>query len=101
MVKKAEVQRKRSPLLPVFGLILAIALFVIAYGLADLAIKKIPGVFAQVAGQLQTAQIAFSVGIWLVLMAIAFFLVALLSGKDPDKAPPLPPKDAYRGGKRR
>ncbi|MCC7447647.1 MAG: hypothetical protein IT324_09535 [Anaerolineae bacterium] len=101
MVKKAEVQRKRSPLLPVFGLILAVALFAIAYGVTDLVILKIPGVYAQVASQLQTARIAFSFGIWLVLMAIVFFLVALLTGKDPDKAPPLPPKDMFRGGKRR
>ncbi len=100
MVKKAEVQRKRSPLLPVFGLILAVALFVIAYGLADLVIMR-PEIYRQVASQLQTARIAFSVGIWLVLMAITFFLVALLVGKDPDKAPPLPPKDMFRGGKRR
>jgi hypothetical protein len=101
MVKKAEVQRKRSPLLPIFGIILAIALFVIAYGLADLVILKVPSIYSQVASQLQTARIAFSVGIWLVLMAIAFFLVSLFTGKDPDKAPPLPPKDAFRGGKRR
>ncbi len=73
MVKKAEKENKRSPLLPVFALLLIVGLLAVAY---------------------VTYRIAFTIAIWVALLAISYFLVAVLVGKDPNDtdAIPLPPK---------
>ena len=42
MVKKAEKIRKRSPLLPVFGAIIAIGLFAVSYILSSQVVVKMP-----------------------------------------------------------
>jgi hypothetical protein len=94
MVKKAEKIKKRSPWVPVFGLITAVALGAVAYVIAAYVVIKIPQVKTVISGMERQATIAFSVGIWLALLATAFFLVALIVGKDPEstKDIPLPPK---------
>jgi hypothetical protein len=91
MVKKAEVQKKRHPLTPVFGLLLAGGLFAIAYFLSSLLVPKIASIAFN---QRPQATIGLAVGIWVFFLALAFFLVAMLAGKDPDDAKqiPLPPK---------
>jgi hypothetical protein len=92
MVKQAEKERKRSPLLPVFGLLLAAGLFLVAYVVAGEVIKM-PQVKGVVLGMKDTAQLIFGFAIWLGL--ISFFLVAVLVGKDPDstKGIPLPTRE--------
>jgi len=95
MVKKAEVQRKRHPLTPVFGLLLAAGLFAVAYFLSATVVMKLPSVSSAVASDQRTlATIGFAVGIWVLFLAVAFFLVAMLAGKDPNDAKqmPLPPR---------
>jgi hypothetical protein len=94
MVKKAEKLKKRSPWVPVFGLITAVALGAVAYVISAYVVIKMPQVKSVIAGMERQATIAFAVGIWLALLATAFFLVALIVGKDPESAKdiPLPPK---------
>ncbi len=95
MVKKAEVQKKRHPLTPVFGLLLACGLFAIAFFLSATVVMKLPSVVNAVpSGQKMLATVGFAVGIWVLFLALAFFLVAMLAGKDPEDAKqiPLPPK---------
>ena len=93
MVKQAEKVQKRSPWLPVFGLILAGGLFAIAWVIAGEVIRM-PQVRNVAAGLKYQAQLGFGFMIWLVLLALAFFLVAILTGKDPESAKgiPMPPK---------
>jgi hypothetical protein len=95
MVKKAEVQKKRSPLTPVFGLLLAVGLFAVAYFLSATIVMKMPAVKTAVASnQMTLATVGFAVGIWVLFLAVGYFLVAILAGKDPEDAKqiPLPPK---------
>ena len=95
MVKKAEVQRKRHPLTPVFGLLLAGGLFAVAFFLSATVVMKLPAVASTVdSGHRTIATAGFAVGIWVLFLAVAFFLVAILAGKDPDAAKqiPLPPR---------
>jgi hypothetical protein len=94
MVKKAENKQKRSPLTPIFGVLLAVGLFAVAYFITSAYIIHMPQV-AQTIGANQTmGTIGLSIGIWVILLAIAFFLVAVMAGKDPESATtmPLPPK---------
>jgi hypothetical protein len=90
MVKKAEKIRKRSPLLPVFGLIIAVGLFAIAYVLSTEVVVKMPQVRNVVASNLPLARWAFAFAIWLVFLGVAYFVVALAAGKDPDAARDMP-----------
>ncbi|MEP7288037.1 MAG: hypothetical protein ABI947_19970 [Chloroflexota bacterium] len=95
MVKKAEVERKRSPLYPVFALFLVVGMLAVAYAITELVVLKMPQVRAVVSNAVITqARVGFTLGIWFVLMAFAFFLVSILVGNDPNdvKAMPLPPK---------
>ena len=95
MVKKAEVQKKRSPLTPVFGLLLAGGLFAIALFVSAGPVWNLPAVHNNIASSQKTlAIVGLAVGIWLFLLALAFFLVSILAGKDPEDAKqiPLPPK---------
>lgn len=103
MVKKAEIERKRSPLTPIFGLILAGGLLAASFAITKLFILH-GGNFVgnKVLGVLQVAPnnvpvtyvVAFTVAIWVLLLAVAYFLVAVMVGKDPNdtNAIPLPPK---------
>jgi uncharacterized BrkB/YihY/UPF0761 family membrane protein len=99
MVKKAEKENKRSPLLPVFALLLIVGLLAVAYVITDQVVLKtgnfIGGKVLAVIGQANTTyRIAFTIAIWVALLAISYFLVAVLVGKDPNDADaiPLPPK---------
>ncbi len=94
MVKKAENLRKRSPLLPVFGLIIAVGLFAISYVLSSEVVVKMPQVSRVIGGNGALARWAFAFVIWLVFLGVAYFVVALAAGKDPDsgKNIPLPPR---------
>lgn len=98
MVKVAEKEKKRSPLSSIYGLFLALGLFAIAYVItSELLMKKVPAVRDAIAGigKPPLGTILISLGVWVVLLAIAFFVVAILVGKDPDAANqiPLPPKE--------
>ena len=84
MVKKAEKTQKRSPLLPVFGLITAVGLFVVAYVLSSQVVVKMPQVKTVVSSNLPLATWAFAFVIWLVFLGLAYFVVAVAAGKDPD-----------------
>ncbi len=94
MVKKAETVRKRSPLLPVFGLIIAVGLFAVAFVLSSEFIVKMPQVRNVVRDNLQLAKWAFAFIVWLLFLGVAYFVVALAAGKDPDASReiPLPPR---------
>ena len=99
MVKKAEKDTRRSPLLPVFGLLLAGGLLAAAYVITDQIVLKagnfVGGRVLAVIGQANTTyRIAFTIAIWVAMLAVAYFLVAVLAGKDPNDADaiPLPPK---------
>lgn len=104
MVKQAEKIKKRNPLVPVFGLIIAIGLAVAAWFITDLLIDKVPALtsaFRSISGQRSTlGQLALAGVIWLAMLAIAFFVVAMLVGKDPsDKAKKdigLPPRQVKK-----
>jgi hypothetical protein len=100
MVKQAEKDNKRSPLLPIFGLLMAGGLLAASYAITTLVVLK-AGNFVgnnviKVIGDHPPAwyPIAFTIGIWVAMLAVAYFLVAVMVGKDPnDKdAIPLPPK---------
>jgi hypothetical protein len=101
MVKQAERQVKRSPLLPIFGLIIAIGLGVVAWFGSDLLIQAVPQLksnFGGVGQQANVGHIAIAIGLWLAMLALAFFLVALLTGKDPESAKgmKLPPREVKK-----
>jgi phosphotransferase system glucose/maltose/N-acetylglucosamine-specific IIC component len=101
MVKKAEKDNKRSPLLPIFGLLLAGGLLAASYAITTLVVLKagnfISNSVIKVIGNNSPTSytIAFTIAIWVALLAVAYFLVAVMIGKDPnDKdAIPLPPKN--------
>ncbi len=111
MVKQAEKIRQRNPLLPIFGLIIAIGLFVVAMYL----VKPISGVITKVSGNgdfvsalgtpiepvlspkfrlPSTASLGVAFAIWLILLALTYTLVAVLAGRDPNSAKniQLPPR---------
>jgi len=116
MVKRAEVIRKRNPLLPVFGIIIAVGLFIVAMSLVPLTVNvlnkvspgfRVSGVDFSIAPDPAVAgsplkltmassgRLGVAFAIWLFLLAIAYALVAVLAGKDPDTAKgiKLPPRD--------
>lgn len=101
MVKQAEKIRKRSPFLPVVGLIIAVGLGVVAALLIEPLLTLLP--------ELRTALLStgsnynymrFAIGgvIWLVMCGLAYFLVALLAGNDPNriKGTPMRPRNAKK-----
>ena len=94
MVKEAEKKSKRSPLTPVFGLILVVVMGGIAYFVSKAYVLNIPQVRAVAEQSYNTALIASTIVVWLLLAGVAYFLVSLLVGKDPTdtKAMPLPPR---------
>jgi ribose/xylose/arabinose/galactoside ABC-type transport system permease subunit len=120
MVKQAEKVRKRNPMLPVYGLILAITLFVVAYLLvspvSDLARKFSPdfrlsrqefSITQTENGQTKVTmpgwdRIGVAFAIWLILMALASAVVAMAIGKDPNSAKQivLPPRTKEEKRKR-
>ena len=103
-IRQADHTRKRNPLLPVFGLLIAITVFIFSYAIEEPFIKLIQSKFpqagiAQSAEPFGTTRMLFTFGIWLVLLVIFSLLVAILSGRSPDNAKGLimPPRtDAER-----
>jgi hypothetical protein len=114
MVKKAEVVRKRSPMLPVYGLIIAVVLWV----LAMLAAEPAVGLLQKGYRDFRPSGTYFSVtqvppdnhlsvkfpsgeklgttfAIWLFFLVFAYAFVAIAIGRHPDSAKDikLPPRD--------
>jgi hypothetical protein len=116
MVKQAEKVKKRNPLLPVYGIIVAVGLFIVAFALVnpaiDLGRKFSPGLrldgpdFSIGPSDKtdpnsptkitfpSTQRLAVAFAIWLVLLAVAYTVVGILVGRDPEsaKAIKLPPR---------
>lgn len=101
MVKQAEKIKQRNPLLPIFGIIIAGGLGVIAYLIMDYLIGPSHGL-PILKGAIDSLGQYYNLGrwgvvlaIWLVFLGIAYMLVSLLIGKDPDspKDIPMPPRD--------
>lgn len=108
MVRQAERRVKRSPLVPVFGLVIAIGLAAIAILIVTLVIDS--GSVQQLlifkdpaAPNRVVAIVGLAFVLWLAMLSIAYLLVALLSGRDPDDARKLelPPREVDRKKYRR
>lgn len=108
MVRQAERRVKRSPLVPVFGLVIAIGLAAMAILIVTMVIDS--GSVQQLlifkdpaAPNRVVAIVGLAFVLWLAMLSIAYLLVALLSGRDPDDARKLelPPRDADRKKYRR
>jgi len=106
VIKQAATRRKRSPLLPIYGLIIFICLYLVAYALENPLVTLInrvrPG-FSLAGPDVQftptfvmpsTDRLLFAVPIWIVFLALAYFLVAALSGRNPNSGKDLqmPPR---------
>lgn len=92
MVKKAEVEKKQNPYLPVMGLFMAIAYSAVAYGAAPLVVGLIKDYAPLNANQLYqltsnegSLTNAFAVFIWLILFSLTMLIVAAAIGEDPHK----------------
>ncbi len=109
MVKQAEKRRRRNPFLPVLAVFLVIALFGAAWGTGSLIYNNVKAVRTAL-NQLPVTQIPDPVNpphktsqgqlmltfmFWLLYLGIAYFFVAVLSGKDPEstKDIPMPPRE--------
>jgi hypothetical protein len=105
-IKKVEKRRKRSALMPIYGLIIFICLYVVAYALENPLVTLInrvkPG-FSLAGPDVQftptfvmpsTDRLLFAVPLWIVFLALAYFLVAMLTGRDPNSGKDLqmPPR---------
>src|SRR5438876_878745 len=103
MVKIAEKKVKRSPLLPILGMLLAAGLFAIAFGITQAVVIKIPEVKAMLGNPPSMInQLAFTFGIWFALLAVAYFLVAVVVGKGKTiNDIPLPPRQKTKKPGRR
>lgn len=108
MVKVAERRVKRSPLVPVFGLVIALGLAAIAILIVTIVIDS--GSVQQLlifkdpqAPNRVVAILGLAFVLWLAMLGIAYLLVALLAGKDPDDARrlELPPREVDRKKNRR
>ena len=90
-IRQAERVRRRNPLLPVFGILIAITLMIFSYAVEEPFIKLIQTKFpqagiAQSADPFSTTRMLFTFGIWLVLIVIFSLVVAILGGRSPDSA---------------
>ena len=95
MVKQAVKLQKRNPLLPIFGLIIAIGLGVVAYLLMRPVIRLVPNLGGAIAGmgsRSNWGEIAVAFTLWVLMSAFAYFVVAVLTGRDPQMAEKLPPR---------
>jgi hypothetical protein len=115
-IKQAEKRRQRSPLLPIYGLIIAICLFIVAYvvenPVADLLRRVAPQSgftlpppdvqFTPTFVMPSTGRLLVAIVIWAILLAFAYFLAAMLTGRDPDSAKnlQLPPRTKEEKRKR-
>lgn len=99
MVKQAERHHKPSPLLPIFGIIIAVGLAVVALVLTT---ALIDGGSIQPLRQFQPANspnrtiaiLGIGFAMWLPMFALVMLFVTLLAGKDPEDAKQiqLPPR---------
>ncbi|NPV68315.1 MAG: hypothetical protein HPY64_14330 [Anaerolineae bacterium] len=86
MVKRVEYKRRRNPLLPIFGAILAIAFGVIAYVLLPYVQRYLRtqgisfGTLSPLASDLLVGAV-----LWLVMFGVSMFIVAILAGRDYDE----------------
>ncbi len=86
MVKQAERKRKRSPLLPLFGLLLALGFAAIAYVLSSPAYDFLVSRRVNFGNLGQnTSLLLIGAAIWIVLFGSSMFLVAILSGRTYDE----------------
>ncbi|MHB8625841.1 MAG: hypothetical protein ACYDBJ_20915 [Aggregatilineales bacterium] len=115
-IKQAEKRRHRSPLLPIYGIIIVVCLYIVAYALenplADLIRRVAPQSsfilpppdvqFTPTFVMPSTGRLLVAVVIWVVLLAFVYFLVSLLTGRDPDSAKnlQLPPRTKEEKRKR-
>jgi hypothetical protein len=90
MVKQAEKIDKRSPFAPIFGLVLALGCAAIAGIVAHLLVIEGTPIkidilmrAGRVASQRMQVLVATGFGIWLVLLAVVYFVVVLSVGRDP------------------
>jgi hypothetical protein len=95
MVKQAEKVVKRNPMVPVYGIVIGVGLLIVAIFVTQLLLVELPQVKAALIGmgrQAGLGRAAIIFGVWLTLMGIAMFLVAILTGKDPEsiKGMPMP-----------
>ncbi|MBX3065454.1 MAG: hypothetical protein U0528_16500 [Anaerolineae bacterium] len=99
MVKQAEKLKKVSPLLPIYGLVVAVGLAVVARLLVDPVLKVLPELNSALLSSgypYETMKWVVAGAMWIVFIGLAYFLVALISGKDPTSPkylPPLPERD--------
>jgi len=107
-VKVAEKKRRRNPLLPVLGLLIAISLAVFSYAVEDPFIKLIQSKFPN-AGLSQSptdpfslTRIGFTFAIWIFLLVVFSMIVAIAGGKSPDDAKDIvmPPRTKAERDKR-
>jgi hypothetical protein len=95
MVKQAEVQKKKNPLAPILGLLLAVALAAIAYALVELLLWPIPTVKNAFSGMnITQAKLFLSGAVWFVLLSVTYLLFAMMVGRDPRETGAPPPARA-------
>src|SRR5579864_9245594 len=114
VIKQMEKRRKRSPLLPIYGLLIVICLYIVAFALENPLVTLIdrvkPG-FTLAGADLQLTptfvmpssdRLLFAVPIWIMFLAFAYFLVAMMIGRDPNsgKDIQLPPRTKEEKRKR-
>lgn len=81
--------KRVNPLLPIFGLVLAIALAILAFILSEPLVRSVPQLRdikagIRVGGELITwGRLLIAGGLWAVAMTISYLLVAILVGRDP------------------
>ena len=114
-IKQAEKRRHRSPLLPIYGIIIVVCLYIVAYALENPIVDLLRKLSPQSGLTLpppdlqfspfvmpSNGRLLFAVIIWAILLAFAYFLVSLLTGRDPDSAKnlQLPPRTKEEKRKR-
>jgi hypothetical protein len=98
MVKEAEKVKRINPFLPFIGFVVAVSVGVIAYFVAHPLTELIkdqlaPGEFERRLGTLtqENFEIAIALVLWLLLFAVAMFIVSAGIGLDPEEADTLVP----------
>jgi hypothetical protein len=81
--------KKVNVMLPVFGLVLAIALAILAFVLSEPIVRSVPQLRdikagVRVGGELISwGRLLVAGGMWTVMMTFSYLLVAVLAGRDP------------------
>lgn len=91
---EAQPKKKSCPLLPIIGLLLAVCLAVIAYVVAPPLVDLVEDQNIRIAQQFEQFRRDYGENsldyiaaalLWLVMLALTAFIVALLIGKDPNR----------------